>query len=133
MARSGEVEINWGDGTHSFRLSIGQLLELQEKTACGPMELFRRLSAGTWRVSDIRETIRLGLIGGGAKPVDALGLTRRYVDDRPLAESVPVAQAILMVILFGQPEDKLGETEGRGSESGLTGGSPSPTSTVQVQ
>lgn len=134
MARSGEIEINWADGVHSFRLAIGQLFELEDKTGCGPLELLRRVTTGNWRLRDVRETLRLGLIGGGMKPPEALKLIQRYVDDRPLAESVPVAQAVLMVILYGRAdEDQPGETERRGSQSGRTVGSPSPPSTAQVQ
>lgn len=132
--KHGAVDLVWADGAHTFRLAIGQLRELQDKTGCGPMELFKRLGAGTWRVDDVYETIRIGLIGGGKKPPEALALGQRYVLERPLVESVQVAQAVLMVTLYGNMEDdKPGEQPGRGSESGPTVGSPSPVSTVQVQ
>jgi Phage tail tube protein, GTA-gp10 len=135
MAAHGTIDLIWGDGEHPFRLGIGQLRELQEKTGCGPLELFRRLGQGHWRVDDVRETLRIGLIGGGMKPPDALRLVRRYVDERPLTESVLPAQAVLMVALYGEQEDKKqpGETDRRGSESGQTEGSPSPISTERVQ
>jgi hypothetical protein len=114
---------------------VGQWRELDAKTGCGPMELLKRLSAGTWKIDELREVIRLALIGGGAKPVDALNLVRRYVDERPLAESVPVAQAILMVPLLGHEEEraKPGEGDRRGSENVRTDGSPSPEYTARVQ
>lgn len=130
-----QVDLKWGDGDYTFRLAIGQLRELQDKTGCGPMELLRRMMAGTWRVDDARETLRLGLIGGGMKPPEALKLVQRYVDDRPLAESIMPAQAILMAAVFGELEEdkKPGEPERRGSESGRMDGSPSPASTARVQ
>lgn len=134
MAKAGTIELIWADGEYPFRLGIGQLRELQDKTTCGPLELFRRLGQGTWRVDDVRETLRVALIGGGMKPDDALRLVRLYVDERPLTESVLPAQAVLMMALYGNAEDQQpGETVRRGSESGQTEGSPTPKSTVQVQ
>ena len=41
------------------------------------------------------------VLGGGLKPVEALVLVKRYVDDRPLAESIPTAYAALMAALVG--------------------------------
>lgn len=132
--RHGLVDIKWADGEYPFRLGLGQLRELQEKTNCGPLELFKRLGAGTWRVDDVYETIRIGLIGGGKKPTEALGLVQRYVLERPLVESVQVAQVIIMTCLYGDLEEKpAGETDRRGGESGQTVGSPSPRSTAAVQ
>ena len=53
---------------------------------------------GDWRVEDVRETIRLGLIGAGMTPTDAFGMVTRYVDDlqhSPLVDNVGIAAAIL--------------------------------------
>lgn len=136
VKRHGTVTLRWGDGEHDFRLALGNLRELQDKTGAGPMELLRRLSDGRWRVDDVRETLRVGLLGGGAKPAEASKLVERYVDERPRAESVPVAQAVLMFTLYGDPDDKVvvaGESGRRGSQSGQMDGSPSPQSTEQVQ
>lgn len=83
MTRSAKIEFDWADGHHVFRLAIGDLEELQEKTGVGPLVLLNRLFDGSWRIADIREAIRLGLIGGGTKPEPALNLVRRYVDERP--------------------------------------------------
>lgn len=127
MSRAAEIELEWADGKHLFRLAIGQLRELQEKTNAGPNELFNRLGEQTWRVDDIRETIRLGLIGGGAAPERALGLTGRYVDERPLLENVPVARAILLAALIGAPEET--PPKRKGARRPKTGESGSPPST----
>lgn len=132
-SRHALAEFAWGDGPQRFRLGIGQLRELQEKTNCGPMELLNRLHRGTWRLDDVRETLRLGLIGGGKEPMVALSLVARYVDERPLAENVPPAQAVLSVLLFGDGED---DPVGKAGAEERTSGSradasPSPTSTGQ--
>lgn len=127
-----EVTLTWADGEHTFKLALGQLRELQEKTNAGPLELLKRLHNGTWRIDDPREVVRLGLIGGGAKPVEALKLVTRYVDERPATEGVMVAQAILMVALYPEEEpDKSGERAVEKSKSPT--GSPSPSSTASVQ
>ena len=110
---SGSVAFDWADGTYSFRLAIGQLRELQDKTGIGPAALFDRLSGRDWRVDDLRETIRLGLIGGGMDPLDALVLVRRYVDERPLLESVQPAFRIMVAALVGVADDPAGKKKAR--------------------
>ena len=128
MGRAAAVEIDWADGTHAFRLAIGQLVELQEKTGVGPMALWRRLVESEWRVGDLRETIRLGLIGGGAAPSAALTLVRDYVEARPLVESVPVAIAILAAALYGAPDEPVGkETAPPAATAGRESNSPNAT------
>jgi hypothetical protein len=95
------VTLEFGDGEHAFRLALGELRELQEKTGCGPAVLFRQLLLGEWKVDDAREIIRLGMIGGGASPSAALTFVRRYVDGRPLLDAVGPALQILQAALPG--------------------------------
>lgn len=104
MPRHGEVTLAFADGEHVFRLGIGELRELQTKTGVGPVKLFRRLAEGDWLVDDLREIVRLGLIGGGSNPPEALRLVGTYVDDRPWTETVPVAAQVLQAALF-RPEE----------------------------
>ena len=116
MSRDASITLDWADGTYTFRLAIGQLRELQEKCNAGPAHILSRLSTGTWMVDDITETIRLGLIGGGANPVEALRLVRSYVEERPLAESILPAISILGAAVVGAPDEdeaqkKSGEAE----------------------
>lgn len=112
MSRNARIELEFGDARYSFALLWGQLAELQEKTEAGPYVVLRRLYENTWRVEDISHTIRLGLIGGGMKPTEALTLVRRYVEARPPLENVLVAQAILSASLMGAPDEQPGEAEG---------------------
>lgn len=105
MSRNASLTLDWADGSHVFRLAIGQMRELQEKTDCGPLTLFRRFEAGDWRVDDVAHVLRLGLIGGGMTPIDALRLTRTYVEDRPPLENVLHAQAVLWCGLAGAPDE----------------------------
>lgn len=119
--RSARITIDWADGSYEFRLGLGELRELQEKCKAGPPAIHRRLIQGEWMVNDIRETLRLGLIGGGLEPSRALAKIARYVDARPLNENLFPAITILHVALNGvddedtpesdQPKKAEGETE----------------------
>ena len=102
----------WADGDYRFRLGWGELIQLQEATDAGPFALLERLAGKHWRVGDISHTIRLGLIGGGKTPEDALKLVRNYVESRPPAENVMLAYAILAAGVQGAPDEAPGEAEG---------------------
>lgn len=130
VSADGSITQLWADGEYRFRLPIGQLRELQNKTEVGPPELFYRLGSSTWRVDDVRETIRLGLIGGGLSPTAALVLVIQYVDARPLMENVSIATKIIGAALVGDPSD---QPRGKGSseEAQASSGSASPTSMEQ--
>lgn len=101
--RTSIVKMIWGDGEHTFRLPYDQLVELQEKLGQGPMKTLMSFETGDWSPQSVFEIMRLGLIGGGMKPVDALSLTRRYVLDRPLGESSIPAATVLSAALMGVP------------------------------
>lgn len=127
MSRSGAIDQDWGDGSHRFRLAWGQLAELQEKCAAGPYAILARLHSGDWRIEDISNVIRLGLMGGGAAPTDAITLVRRYVEDtgtHPLLRNLPIAIAILSAALVGAPEEKVGEPEAADRREGQSTTSP---------
>ena len=119
MSRNGSVTLDWADGEHTFRLAIGQLRELQETINkprvklgapfIGPASLYNLLVARDAWMHEVREVMRLGLIGGGMKPVEAVDLVRTYVEERPLAESSVHAALVLGAALFGTPEEELDE------------------------
>ncbi|MBB5041930.1 gene transfer agent family protein [Shinella fusca] len=120
MARDARIELDWADGTYAFRLAWGQLVELQEKCDAGPYVVLNRLYGGQWKMEDIANVIRLGLIGGGTKPADALRLTRAYVETYPPLDNVLIAQAVLAAGLQGAPEEKVGEDEGEAENASTT-------------
>lgn len=112
------VELEWADGEYSFALLVPQIEELEGisanpvtgKNGIGFGAIWTRVMDGGWYVSDLRNTIRLGLIGGGMGAVEANRLCRTYVDgvpvhgpigsmtpDSPLA----VAQSILLAAVAG--------------------------------
>jgi len=91
----------FGDGERTFALPAPQIIELERKTGVGIGTLCKRVFAQHFAHADVVETIRLGLIGGGAKPEEAEALIAAYARSRPFAETYPLAVAILEVVYFG--------------------------------
>jgi len=83
--RSARVELDWGDGTYTFRLAWGQLVELQEKCDAGPYVILQRLQTGAWQK------------------------TRAYVEAFPPMENLMPAQGILAAALMGARDEPVGE------------------------
>lgn len=108
MSRNADVMIEWGGGQTLFRLGIGELEKLDDALDCGPAHLLEKIRTGTWRVKDLRETLRWGLIGGGLTPPEAAKQLALYFDGRPLMEAVLPAQAILIAVLAGAPDEPVG-------------------------
>jgi hypothetical protein len=85
----------FGDATYTFALTDNMILELEAKTATGIGALYARVTNMQFRVSDISEIIRLGLIGYGTAPAVAQQLVDTYVKNRPFNETIPLALDIL--------------------------------------
>jgi hypothetical protein len=132
MSRHGAVELAFGDGEFTFRLGLGELEELERKCDLGVFQIASKLSpeARQARVAEIRETIRLGLIGGGMKPVDALAKVSRYVDERPLDESRDIAYAVVLAGLMRLHTTEVEQPSGEAAAA-TSDGSTSPPSTDQ--
>jgi hypothetical protein len=92
----------FGDSDHTFALPVEMVTELERLTGRGIGGLVRDLFAGNFHHREILETIRLGLIGGGATPQIAAALVRAYADNRPLTETYPLAVSILETLYFGR-------------------------------
>lgn len=109
MSRDADVTLVWGDGEYRFQLPIKGLEEIQERCGdVGPPVIHNALLTQTWKVSYIREPIRVGLIHGSKlKPAEAFKLVQRYVDERPLMENVPYAASIIGAALYGVETEQL--------------------------
>lgn len=136
MNRHGAIDITWAGGDHTFRLGLDEIQELE--AACN-MSVFLLLEAAGSSIPLITnkqccDTIRLGLIGGGTVPVNARVLTRRWVEERPLPESVGLSEAILRAAIervHGQETDEPGETEAAKSDDSTSPpSSPTPPSSA---
>lgn len=107
---NGRVTISFGGEDREFNIAVLKYaLELQDICNCGPQELLARFLNGTWRLTDLRETIRIGLIGAGMEPGAAQKLVKTYVDERPWMESLPTVKVIVMAALVGIPGDEPGK------------------------
>jgi len=129
MSRDGSVTFTWGDGEHTFKLAIGQVRELEEKRDAGIRLILQRVTNKSWYVDDLRETLRLGLIGGGMSPVAALKLVQRYFDERPLLESEKPAFSVLYEAMAGFEDEPLGKPAAAKAPDLSAESSPSPPST----
>jgi hypothetical protein len=131
----GSIMLDWGGETRRFRLKIGQFRELQEainRPRCalgaqpiGPNTFYHLLASGDAWPHEVREVIRLGLIGGGLPLAQVPGLMRRYFDEQPLPESALIAPGIFAAGYAGPPEDQAGK---KADAETTTSRSPSPPS-----
>lgn len=136
MALITKISHPFGDGEYEFDVGpLGIRLELEEKCGnTGLLGIHKRLQSDCL-IMDYRETIRLGLIGGGLPPIKALTLVKRYVEPRPAQESVPLARIILMAGLVGveEPVEKVDEAAGKETaETASTGTKPASPSADQL-
>lgn len=97
----------FGDGEYAFAMTWAGGQEWEEKTGRSLFNTFNiMVSSQTGFMNDVREVIRISLIGGGLAPTEAFRLVKRYVEERPLSESMPVALAAMEAFLFGPDEDE---------------------------
>jgi hypothetical protein len=96
----------FGDRERDLAVTSKLVPELERVTGMGIGSLCRRLFDGHFRHADVIETIRLALIGGGESPKDAAALVAAYAADRPLAETFPIAVAILETLWFGKASEE---------------------------
>lgn len=118
-AEDGTITLAFGDGEYPFRIAFAQWRELQEsinkhrleigEPVVGPMSLLRAMLDGNAWPVDVREVIRLGLIGGGMKADRALVLVKRHVEARAFFDCVPTARIVLQTAMFGPPDDLVGK------------------------
>ena len=112
MSATGTRTIVWANGEDVFCIAkVGLILDLEDKCKSPFAVIMARLENGAWGLNDVRETIRLGLMGGGMKPEAAMAAVRRHVDENPLAHSVLVAYEVVKAAMFGVPDDPVGKTQ----------------------
>jgi hypothetical protein len=133
MSAHGTITRVWSNGEDTFCIAtVGSILDLEQKCNAGLGEIVQRVVNGMWRLNDVREAIRIGLIGGGMTPLAAQGVIERHVDARPLSESVLLAQDILAAAIVAPPGEQPGKTpadrdpQGRPSSTPKAGSPGSP-------
>jgi hypothetical protein len=126
MSRDGSIELLWAGDLRKFRLGIDELIALQDKRDAGPQEIATRFLQKTWRVQDVHETLRLGLIGGGCEP----RLAQRLIDEQAcpgkLAGSAMVAFAVILSAIQGDESDPAGKEQAATEQPGAESSQPPP-------
>ena len=104
-------EIVWAAGSDNFRLGIGELRALEKACDAGCAVVLARLLSTAWKIDDVYQPIRLGLIGAGASERDATKtLERALTLTSPYALAVTAADVLRRFIMWSE-EDAPGETE----------------------
>ncbi|WP_331814635.1 gene transfer agent family protein [Aurantimonas sp. A2-1-M11] len=104
--KHGTVVLEWADGEYPFRLSLAEMGELEDKRDKGVWTLLKSLRDASCHTKDVVEVVRLGLIGGGMSPVEAMRKVRFYCEERPIEESRIIAFGILGASMSRLPGDK---------------------------
>lgn len=142
MSGDGKIRLFWGDEEYDFRFGIGQFRELQQKVNArrqeigapliGPMGLLNTLRANDAWPDDVRDVLRIGLVGGGMDPKKAHQKLVAYFDNRPLLENMLPAFSILFAGLVGDPTEALDASKKKTAPESTTSPSGSASSTGQV-
>jgi hypothetical protein len=120
MSLSNRIVLEFGDGEYPFALNGREVEELQklcgsDGKAHGFGIIFQRATLGAWFHSDIYQTIRLGLEGGGMDPVKATRVAKAYAQPPYKAGVVggpeKTALMILSAAMHGFEDLPPGETE----------------------
>lgn len=128
MSQQPELMV-WPGGEHEFKLAaIGQLKALEQSRDSGPFEIYKRLADGTFRMDDILEVVRLGLVGGGMDSGEARKKVNGALDIAGLDAMRVIAIRILNNTLWWDAKgDEPGESKAGGEET------PIPTRPYQTE
>lgn len=97
------VEDDFADGTYKFALTWPLATEWEKTTDRSLYATLLHTSrSGIVGLNDARELVRLGLIGGGTTPKDAVRLVRTYVEERPAAENFELVVRIMDAFFHGK-------------------------------
>lgn len=89
----------------TFQLRFGEAAELERVCGAGIGAIMVRLATHQFYTSDIRETLRLGLQGGGASEPEATALIMGNVDTKRLVEYLELAADTIGAYVNGIPDD----------------------------
>lgn len=117
MSADGSLSVFWGDGETRFKIAIGEFRELQEKVngrraamglpGIGPQEFSNALRTNNAWPDDVRDVLRVGMVGGGMTPAAAHRKLVLYFDHRPPVESYQTAFAVFAAAFVGAPGDEM--------------------------
>ena len=120
MSRDGSIELPFNGQRTMFKLAWRELMKIQEACDAGPYVVLDRLVSGRWRLQDISEVIKWGLIGAGMPQAEALKLVESEVQGRPPLENLVIAQTVLGAGVVGAPEEEVGKKSEAASQEEAT-------------
>ena len=94
----------FGGKERRFELRLGEIKKLEQATGAGIGEVYTRVASLRFTLADVRDTIKLGLVGGSdgmIQEADAEGMVRAFVDGWPMNEGHALASAILLACFVG--------------------------------
>jgi hypothetical protein len=140
MSADGSIELAWADEDRRFRIAVGEFRSLQESVnsrrilinaePIGPSALLHLLRTNNAWPDDVRDVLKLGLIGAGSTHPEVQKLLTRHFDGKPLLEHMKTAFLVLLAALVGVPEDEPSKKKTEAEQAqNLTAPSNSPPST----
>ncbi|GAK70286.1 hypothetical protein RRU01S_10_01250 [Agrobacterium rubi TR3 = NBRC 13261] len=97
------IDADFADGTYKFGLTWPLATEWERSTDRSLYAtLINIMRTGVAALNDTRELVRLGLIGGGMAPTDALRMVRTNVEERPAAENFGLVVKIVDAFFHGK-------------------------------
>jgi hypothetical protein len=121
MSRDGSCELPFNGQRTFFKLTWRELMKIQEACDAGPYVVLDRLVSGRWRLQDISETIKWGLIGGGMSQNAAIRMVETEVEGRPPLENLVIAQKVLGAGVVGTSEEDVGKKSEAANPEEATG------------
>ncbi|PKA40453.1 gene transfer agent family protein [Rhizobium sullae] len=107
----GSESIIWPGGEHSFRLGIGELRAIEQRSDAGCAVVMMRLLSSQWKIDDVVGPIRIGLVGGGKDEREAQKILESALDvASPYALAVTAAEIIRRFIMW-ETDDQPGENQ----------------------
>ncbi|MBB3396877.1 gene transfer agent family protein [Rhizobium sp. BK060] len=107
----GAEEVTWPGGEHSFRLGIGELRAIEQRSDAGCAVVMMRLLSSQFKIDDVIQPIRLGLIGGGMDERAAQKVIESALDvASPYALAVTAADIMRRFIMW-EMDDQPGEAK----------------------
>ncbi len=117
MSRDGSCELAFNGQMMPFKLSWRELMKIQEACDAGPYLVLDRLLTGRWRLQDISEVIKWGLIGAGMDQQAAIKIVISEVEGRRPLENLVIAQTVLGAGVVGSPEEDVGKKSGAANQA----------------
>lgn len=103
------------DANYDLKMGCGELIEFEDRTGVGCYYAMQRLVAidaagqliGDFRIEWVVQAIRLGLNGGGMKPLESLALVDRVIRGGYIMDYLETAYRVLFVGLHGPENEPL--------------------------